>query len=42
VAGVRSRMLRAPFPASTGCVCETLLRPEYLIEVDAVAIVPAA
>ena len=42
VAGVRSRMLRTPFPVSTGCVCETLLRPEYLIEVDALAIVPAA
>jgi enamine deaminase RidA (YjgF/YER057c/UK114 family) len=40
VAGVRSRILRAPFPASTGCVCETLLRPEYLIEVDALAIIP--
>jgi enamine deaminase RidA (YjgF/YER057c/UK114 family) len=41
VAGVRGRILRAPFPASTGCVCETLLRPEYLIEVDALAIIPA-
>lgn len=40
VAGVRSRILRAPFPASTGCVCETLLRPEYLIEVDSLAIIP--
>jgi enamine deaminase RidA (YjgF/YER057c/UK114 family) len=42
VASVRSRMLRAPFPVSTGCVCETLLRPEYLIEVDALAIIPPA
>jgi enamine deaminase RidA (YjgF/YER057c/UK114 family) len=40
VAGVRSRILRAPFPASTGCVCERLLRPEYLIEVDSLAIIP--
>ena len=42
VAGVRSRILRAPLPASTGCVCETLLRPEYRIEVDALAIIPMA
>jgi len=42
VAGVRSRALRAPFPASTGCVCERLLRPEYLIEVDSMAILPPA
>ncbi len=41
VAGVRARALRAPFPASTGCVCERLLRPEYLIEVDSMAILPA-
>lgn len=42
VAGVRARILRAPFPASTGCVCETLLRPEYQIEVDSLAIIPVA
>jgi enamine deaminase RidA (YjgF/YER057c/UK114 family) len=42
VAGVRSRILRAPFPASTGCVCETLLRPECQIEVDSLAIIPRA
>ncbi len=42
VAGVRSRILRAPFPASTGCVCEALLRPEFQIEVDALAIIPGA
>jgi enamine deaminase RidA (YjgF/YER057c/UK114 family) len=41
VAGVRSVILRAPFPASTGCVCETLLRPEYRIEVDSLAVIPA-
>lgn len=40
VAGVRSRILRAPFPVSTGCVCETLLRPEFMIEVDSLAIIP--
>jgi enamine deaminase RidA (YjgF/YER057c/UK114 family) len=38
VAGVRTRMLREPLPASTGVVCETLLRPEYQIEVDSIAI----
>lgn len=40
VAGVRSRILRAPFPVSTGCVCETLLRPEFQIEVESLAILP--
>jgi enamine deaminase RidA (YjgF/YER057c/UK114 family) len=40
VAGVRSRILRAPFPASTGCVCEALLRPQFQIEVDSLAIIP--
>jgi enamine deaminase RidA (YjgF/YER057c/UK114 family) len=38
VAGVRIRILRDPLPASTRVACETLLRPEYEIEVDAVAI----
>ncbi|MBL8383266.1 MAG: hypothetical protein JNM90_09340 [Burkholderiales bacterium] len=38
VAGVRAKLLRAPFPASTGLVCELLLRPEMLIEVDPLAI----
>jgi enamine deaminase RidA (YjgF/YER057c/UK114 family) len=40
VAGVRARTLHAPFPVSTGCVCEALLRPEFQIEVDALAIIP--
>ena len=34
VAGVRSKLLRAPWPASTGLVCQALLRRELLIEVD--------
>jgi enamine deaminase RidA (YjgF/YER057c/UK114 family) len=38
VAGVRSRLLRQPYPASTGCVCQRLLRPGMLIEVDPLAI----
>lgn len=41
VAGVRDRMLRQPFPASTGIVCEALLRPEFLIEIDPMAVLPA-
>lgn len=41
VAGVRARLMRAPFPVSTGCVCETLLRPEFMIEVDSLAIIPS-
>jgi enamine deaminase RidA (YjgF/YER057c/UK114 family) len=38
VAGVRARLLREPYPASTGLVCEALLRPEMLIEIDPFAI----
>jgi enamine deaminase RidA (YjgF/YER057c/UK114 family) len=39
VAAVRSKLLREPWPASTGLVCEALLRREMLIEVDPFAIV---
>jgi len=39
VAAVRARLLTEPFPASTGLVCEALLRPEMLIEVDPFAII---
>lgn len=38
VARVREKLLRAPWPASTGLVCEALLRPEMQIEVDPFAI----
>lgn len=38
VAAVRERLLVEPYPASTGCVCEALLRPEFLFEVDPLAI----
>jgi enamine deaminase RidA (YjgF/YER057c/UK114 family) len=38
VATVRSRLLREPYPASTGCVCEALLRPEMQIEIDPFAV----
>jgi enamine deaminase RidA (YjgF/YER057c/UK114 family) len=38
VAGVRSSLLRTPLPASTGLVCEALLRPEMLIEIDPTAV----
>jgi enamine deaminase RidA (YjgF/YER057c/UK114 family) len=37
-AAVRSQLLREPFPASTGIICETLLRPEFQIEVDPMAV----
>lgn len=40
VAEVRARHLREPFPASTGLVIPRLLRPEFLIEVDPMAILP--
>jgi enamine deaminase RidA (YjgF/YER057c/UK114 family) len=42
VAAVRERLLGRPFPASTGVVCAALLRPEFLIEVDATAVVPTS
>lgn len=38
VAKVRDRLLERPFPASTGLVCEGLLRPEFLLEVDPTAV----
>jgi len=41
VAGVRERLLREPYPASTGAVCEALLRPEFLIEIDPLAVLPS-
>ncbi len=40
VAAVRQRRLRRPYPASTGLVCAGLLRPEFLLEVDATAVFP--
>jgi hypothetical protein len=40
-AAVRERLLAKPYPASTGIVCERLLRPEFEIEVDPLAIVAA-
>ncbi len=33
VAPVRERLLRPPWPASTGAICKELLRPEMLLEV---------
>ena len=38
VAAVRDRLLKDPYPASTGVICEALLRPEFEIEVDPLAI----
>jgi enamine deaminase RidA (YjgF/YER057c/UK114 family) len=37
-AAVRSRLLKEPYPASTGIICEKLLRPEFQIEVDPMAV----
>jgi len=39
-ASVRQRMLSAPYPSSTGIVCERLLRPEFELEVLPLAIIP--
>ena len=38
VARVREKLLREPWPASTGLVCEALLRPQMQIEVDPFAV----
>ncbi|MBB4264099.1 RidA family protein [Bradyrhizobium sp. CIR3A] len=38
VAGLRSKLLQDPLPASTGLISEALLRPEMRIEVDALAV----
>jgi len=37
-AHVRREFFQPPYPAATGVVCESLLRPEMLIEVDAWAV----
>jgi enamine deaminase RidA (YjgF/YER057c/UK114 family) len=39
VAKVREKLLREPWPASTGLICEALLRPEMQIEVDPFAVI---
>ena len=39
VAGIRTGKLGQPLPASTGVVCERLLRPEFELEVDSFAII---
>ena len=38
-AAVRSELLTAPWPASTGAYCHSLLRPEFEIEIDPTAMV---
>jgi enamine deaminase RidA (YjgF/YER057c/UK114 family) len=38
VGGVRTSLLREPYPPSTGVICERLLRPECQIEIDSMAI----
>ncbi|WP_433496487.1 Rid family hydrolase [Sphaerimonospora sp. CA-214678] len=40
VADVRKRLLRDPWPASTGAICAGLLRPEFLLEVFPAAVLP--
>jgi enamine deaminase RidA (YjgF/YER057c/UK114 family) len=42
VADVRKALLAEPYPASTGPVCEAMVRPEMLIEVDATAVLDQA
>jgi enamine deaminase RidA (YjgF/YER057c/UK114 family) len=39
-ADVRRQLFAPPYPAATGIVCSGLLRPEFLIEIDAWAILP--
>jgi enamine deaminase RidA (YjgF/YER057c/UK114 family) len=40
VAGVRAERFSAPYPASTGLVCDTLARDSQSFEVDATALLP--
>ena len=40
VGGVRKECMSAPWPASTGAICHSLLRPEFQIEVDPLAMFP--
>ena len=37
---VRTELFGRPYPASTGVICQRLLRSDLLIEVDAVAVLP--
>jgi len=39
-AALRREFFRPPYPAATGIVCQRLVRPEMLIEVDALAVLP--
>ena len=41
VAGVRQKLMSAPWPASTGAVCAGLLRPEFMLEVFPTAVISA-
>uniref|UniRef100_UPI00404AE9BC RidA family protein n=1 Tax=Candidatus Planktophila sp. TaxID=2175601 RepID=UPI00404AE9BC len=38
VAGVRENLLSKPWPSSTGALCHSLLRPEFMIEVFPLAV----
>ena len=40
VAKVRESLLKRPWPSSTGAICHSLLRPEFLIEVFPLAVLP--
>jgi len=37
---VVGRWLKGVFPVSTGIVISALARPEYLVEIDATAVIP--
>lgn len=39
LAGVRARYLSAPLPASTLVVCAALAHPDYLVEIEGVAVI---
>ena len=39
---VRGQYFRRPYPASTLVEVKRLVKPEYLIEIDAVAVIPAS
>lgn len=42
VYGIMGRWLKGVYPVSTGLVVEALARPEWLVEIDATAVISAA
>jgi len=41
VGALRKELFSEPWPASTGAICHSLLRPEFMIEIDPLAMFPS-